>query len=142
MASRRTPKTKVVAFKVEEDLANLLNTLPNKSAFIRRAIEAQLGSPCPLCAGKGVVPRGIYEHYAPLIRKNDEHPCDGCGTKVHLPLDPGTLSADDHTRLEQFFFGGPLYCDGCFEKAPPCTACGWHIDKEHILDHVRKAHTD
>ena len=54
---RKPPKTAVVAFKVEEDLAEFLNKLPDKSAFIRKAIAAQLGMACPLCNGKGVVPR-------------------------------------------------------------------------------------
>src|SRR6476659_4391606 len=73
--TRKAPKTKpsktaVVAFKVEEELADLLNKLPNKSAFIRKAIEAQLGMACPLCNGKGVVPRGVHDHYAPLIKQH------------------------------------------------------------------------
>ena len=33
---RKIPKTEVVAFKVEAELAEFLNKLPNKSAFIRR----------------------------------------------------------------------------------------------------------
>src|SRR5205823_8036386 len=65
--SRKLPKTAVVAFKVEEQLAEFLNKLPNKSAFIRKAIAAQLGMECPLCHGKGVVPRGVHDHYAPLL---------------------------------------------------------------------------
>ena len=70
--SRRPQKTRpqkptVVAFKVEKELADLLNKLPNKSAFIRKAIEAQLGRACPLCNGKGVVPRGVHDHYVPLL---------------------------------------------------------------------------
>ena len=39
--SRKPPKTAVVAFKVEEQLAEFLNKLPNKSAFIRKAIAAR-----------------------------------------------------------------------------------------------------
>ena len=35
--------------KVESELAELLDKLPNKSAFIRNAIAAQLGVACPLC---------------------------------------------------------------------------------------------
>ncbi|MEY4947750.1 MAG: hypothetical protein RIR22_2451, partial [Planctomycetota bacterium] len=31
--SKKTAKTTVVAFKVEQELADLLNSLPNKSAF-------------------------------------------------------------------------------------------------------------
>ena len=60
--SRKPSKTAVVAFKVEEELAEFLNKLPNKSAFIRKAIAAQLGMACPLCNGKGLVPRGVHDH--------------------------------------------------------------------------------
>src|SRR5437879_5512417 len=103
----RTGLTEVVAFKVEKELADLLNKLPNKSAFIRKAIAAQLGVACPLCNGKGVVPRGIHDHYSPLLEKNRTHSCDGCGDDVNLPLEPGELADDDRARLEQFFLGGP-----------------------------------
>ena len=66
---KKPGKTAVVAFKVEEELAQLLDKLPNKSAFIRKAIAAQLGVACPLCQGKGVVPRGVHDHYAPLLTR-------------------------------------------------------------------------
>src|SRR5881397_4064988 len=75
--SRKPPKTAVVAFKVEEELAEFLNKLPNKSAFIRKAIAAQLGMACPLCNGRGVVPRGIHDHYAGLIAQLNHRNCDG-----------------------------------------------------------------
>lgn len=38
--THKPPKTAVVAFKVEKELAELLDKLPNKSAFIRKAIAA------------------------------------------------------------------------------------------------------
>jgi hypothetical protein len=140
--TEKPPKTEVVAFKVEQELADLLNKLPNKSAFIRKAIAAQLGMACPLCDGKGVVPRGVHDHYAEVIRQNRSHQCDGCGSDLPLPLEPGDLAADDRARLEQFFLGGPLYCDGCYEKAPTCGDCGWHIAPEGAADHYRQAHHD
>jgi hypothetical protein len=140
--SRRPPKKKVVAFKVEEELADLLDSLPNKSAFIRKAIEAQLGRACPLCHGKGVVPRGVHDHYGPLIQQMNARDCDGCGHELHLPLDAGDLSDEDRTRLEQFFLGGPLYCGGCFDKAPACEDCGWHIAPDRVAEHHRKVHRD
>ena len=145
--SRRPPKprpqkTEVVAFKVEKELADLLNKLPNKSAFIRKAIEAQLGLACPLCNGKGVVPRGVHDHYLPLLKQLSARDCDGCGSQLHLPADSGELGDDDRTRLEQFFLGGPLYCGGCYEKAPTCEDCGWHISPDCIAEHHRKAHRD
>ena len=141
-STERPQKKTVVAFKVEEDLADLLNKLPNKSAFIRKAIEAQLGRACPLCHGKGVVPRGVHDHFAPLLKKLSSRHCDGCGHDVALPDDPGELKDEDRARLEQFFLGGPLYCDGCFEKAPACNDCGWHIDPEKVDEHHRQVHHD
>ena len=145
--SRRPPKlrpqkSEVVAFKVEKELADLLNKLPNKSAFIRKAIEAQLGRACPLCNGKGVVPRGVHDHYVPLLKQLSARDCDGCGSQLHLPAEPGELGDEDRTRLEQFFLGGPLYCGGCYEKAPTCEDCGWHISPDRIAEHHRKAHHD
>jgi hypothetical protein len=144
---KKTPKPKpqktaVVAFKVEKELAELLDKLPNKSAFIRKAIEAQLGLACPLCQGKGVVPRGIHDHFAPLLPKLHNRHCDGCGDNMPLPRDAGDLAIDDHDRLEQFFHGGPLYCDPCYDKAPECDDCGWHIAPDRVADHLRKVHSE
>jgi hypothetical protein len=140
--SRKHGKTAVVAFKVEEELAELLNKLPNKSEFIRKAIAAQLGMTCPLCNGNGVVPRGIHDHYAPLVRTHNLRPCEKCGDEQPLPSDPGDLAEEDRERLEQFFHGGPLYCDGCYEKVPTCNECGWHIAPEVVAEHHRQAHPD
>jgi hypothetical protein len=140
--SERPQKKKVVAFKVEEELAELLNKLENKSAFIRKAIVAQLGVACPLCQGKGVVPRGVHDHFVPLLKQFDAKDCEGCGHTLHLPLEAGDLSDPDRTRLEQFFVGGPLYCGDCFEKAPSCDDCGWHIDEGHQPEHQRTVHQE
>jgi ssDNA-binding Zn-finger/Zn-ribbon topoisomerase 1 len=138
--ARKPPKTAVVAFKVENELAELLNKLPNKSAFIRKAIAAQLGVACPLCNGKGVVPRGVHDHYAPLLKEFSSRNCDSCGHQLNLPLDSGELDDESRSRLEQFFLGGPLYCDGCYEKAPSCDDCGWHITADRVAEHHRQAH--
>src|SRR4051812_22334228 len=100
MPTRKRPKSQVVAFKVEEELAEFLNKLPNKSAFIRKAIVAQLGMACPLCAGAGVVPRGIHEHYAPVLAKNNTRKCDICGDKLALPSDVVHLSDRERPRFE------------------------------------------
>jgi hypothetical protein len=140
--SRKPSKTAVVAFKVEEELAQLLDKLPNKSAFIRKAIVAQLGMACPLCNGGGVVPRGIHDHYAPLLSRLNSRQCDSCGDELPLPRDAGELSPDDRSRLEQFFNGGPFYCDGCYDRAPTCGECGWHIAKDRTAEHHRQAHPE
>lgn len=140
---RKVPsKDRVVAFKVEQELANLLDKLPNKSAFIRKAIIAQLSMACPLCNGRGTVPRGVHDHYAPVLLRFNTRPCDGCGDELALSQDTDELSAEDRARLEQFFYGGPLYCDGCYDKAPTCDKCEWHIAPDRAADHQRQLHRD
>lgn len=137
---RKTPKTAVVAFKVEEELADFLNQLPNKSAFIRKAIAAQMSTACPLCGGSGQVSRWAHDHYADLLSRLRHQPCDGCGHELSIPQDSGELTDEQQARLEQFFKGGPLYCDPCYEKAPACDDCGWHIAAGQVASHAKKAH--
>ncbi len=137
---RKSPKTAVVAFKVEAELADFLNKLPNKSAFIRKAIAAQMSMACPLCSGSGQVSRWTHDHYGPLVATWNARKCEGCGDALALPGDPGDLSGEDQNRLEQYFHGGPLYCDPCFGKAPTCDDCGWHIAPEKVEEHQRHAH--
>ena len=141
---RKLAKAAVVAFKVEKELADLLNKLKNKSEFIRKSIIAQLGMACPLCNGKGVVPRGVHDYYAPLVSKLSQAHCDSCGNEMPLPRDPGDLAREDRSRLEQFLHGGPLLCDGCYDKAPTCNyeGCGWHITANKVAEHVLQAHHD
>ncbi|MBL8797907.1 MAG: hypothetical protein JNM56_28675 [Planctomycetia bacterium] len=139
--TRKPAKPAVVAFKVEEELAELLNKLPNKSAFIRKAIVAQLGMTCPVCNGKGVVPRGLHDHYLSMLQNFKKKPCAKCGDELPLPREDGDLSDEDHARLEQFFHGGPLYCDACYDQAPACVECGWHIAPEGEAAHHQQAHT-
>lgn len=139
---RKSPKkTQIIAFKIEDDLAEFLNKLPNKSEFIRKAIVAQFGMACPLCSGSGVVARGIHNHYKPVIAEHNVEKCAKCGTAQALPLTLEGLTEDDYERMEQFFHGGPFYCADCYPEVPPCDDCGWHIPVEHAADHVRKAHT-
>ena len=140
MAPRKTPKSSIVAFKVEDELAEFLNKLPNKSAFIRKAIVAQLGMTSPLCGGTGVVPRGLHEHYAPVLAKNNIRKCDGCGDKITLPADVLHVSEEERPRFEQFFHGGHLYCVDCYGKQPPCDDCGMHVAPERFAEHHKKVH--
>jgi len=138
--ARKHTRTTVVSFKVEAELAELLNGLPNKSAFIRKAIAAQLGVACPLCLGQGIVSRGLHQHFAQVVSDSQRRQCAACGTKCYAE-DPGALEPKDRARLEQFFLGGPLYCEGCYRTAPPCGECGWHFDGDKIGDHMRSAHS-
>lgn len=137
---RKSHKTQIVAFKVEEDLAEFLNSLPNKSEFIRKAITAQFAMTCPLCVGSGVVARGLHKHFKPLIAKHSTKRCERCGDLQSLPLSLEGLSAKERERIEQFFHGGPFYCEKCYAEVPPCDDCGWHIPVEDAANHVRELH--
>src|SRR5262245_66163060 len=92
LMTRKSMKTEVVAFKVEEELAEFLNQLPNKSAFIRKAIAAQMSTACPLCHGSGQVSRGVHDRYEPLIKAWKTRKCQGCGGNYSHPTEPADLS--------------------------------------------------
>jgi hypothetical protein len=126
---------------VEKELADLLNELPNKSAFIRKAIVAQLDMACPMCRGSGLLPKGLHDHFAPLIAQMSVRACAHCGDRTTIQADPGELAPEARARLEQFFHGGPLYCGNCYSEAPTCGDCGWHITPEHVHEHRHAAHT-
>jgi hypothetical protein len=137
----KTAKSQIVAFKVEQDLADFLDKLPNKSEFIRRAILAQFGMTCPLCAGSGVVPRGVHDHYKPVIADHNQHPCEKCKSPVPFPMSVEGLSGGEKKRIEQFLHGGPLYCQKCYPSIPSCDDCGWHVAMERVAEHFKKVHS-
>jgi hypothetical protein len=138
--ARKASKSQIVAFKVEEELAEFLDKLPNKSEFIRKAILAQFGMTCPLCVGSGVVARGLHDHFKPVIAANNTRPCDKCKTGVTIPV-TGDSPAADKKRFEQFLHGGPLYCAKCYPSIPSCDDCGWHVAMEKVAEHFKKVHS-
>ena len=140
--SRGPLKSRTVAVKVEDELADFLDRLPNKSDFIRRAILAQFGTACPLCAGSGQVPAAIGEHYGPVLRQHRERACLKCGTVEVIPFDPSVVSERDRPRWEQFFHGGPFFCANCFAVAAACGECGWYFSPDLVADHPRHSQVD
>ena len=137
----KTEKSQIVAFKVDADLADFLDRLPNKSEFIRRAILAQFSMTCPLCIGSGVVPSGIHDHFEHVIEHNSARPCEKCKTPVSFPLSADAAIPADKDRIEQFLKGGPLYCSKCYPSVPPCDDCGWHVMMEKVAEHFKKVHS-
>ena len=69
-------KTDLITFKVEHSLAELIDRLPNKSEFIRRALLSALASTCPLCQGKGVLTPEQAKHWK---RFTEHHRVERCG---------------------------------------------------------------
>src|SRR6478752_2451243 len=106
---KKPGKSQIVAFKVEDELADFLDKLPNKSEFIRKAILAQFAMNCPLCAGTGVVDKGVHDHFGPVIAENTARPCEKCKTPVAFPLTAEAAPPAERDRIKQFLHGGPLY---------------------------------
>ncbi len=137
---KKKPKSQIVAFKVEPELADFLDKLPNKSEFIRKAILAQFSMTCPLCTGTGVVPRGIHDHFKPIVTSENKRNCEKCKTPVPFPISMAATAQADQPRIEQFLHGGPLYCAKCYPNVPPCDGCGWHVMIEKFAEHFRTVH--
>lgn len=137
---KKPGKPKIVAFKVEDELAEFLDNLPNKSEFIRKAILAQFAMNCPLCTGTGVVDKGVHDHFGPVIARNTTRPCEKCKTPVPFTLTTDASPPADRDRIKQFLHGGPLYCSKCYPHVPPCHDCGWHVMMEKVAEHFKKVH--
>ena len=140
-AKSGTGKSTIVAFKVEDELAKFLDNLPNKSEFIRKAILAQFRMTCPLCVGSGVVPRGVHDHYQPVVDEHNQRPCEKCKTPVQIPLTAEGVPVADRKRAEQFLHGGLLYCAKCYPTVTSCDDSGWHVPTEKMVDHFKKVHS-
>ncbi len=81
-------KSVVMTFRVDAHLASALEKLPDRSAFIRRAIENALHEPCPACAGKGVVDCDSSEWLRGILRENGAKECGCC----HVAFSPEETS--------------------------------------------------
>lgn len=68
-------KERVFTFKADDELADLLKRVPNRSEFIRNAIETALANKCPLCYGKGFLTDEQTKH---LQKFMDQHPLEKC----------------------------------------------------------------
>jgi hypothetical protein len=76
-------KTDLITFKVEPSLAELINLMPNKSDFIRKAVLASLKSTCPLCQGTGVLTPQQQEHWGNFTEHHKVERCSDCNA-IHL----------------------------------------------------------
>ncbi len=77
MAGRKG-KSEIVTFKVDETLLEAMRGIPNRSDFIRQAVEAALDSSCPLCKGTGVLTPKQREHWESFAASHAIQECDEC----------------------------------------------------------------
>ena len=76
-------KQEIITFKVDEPLWQRLRAIPNRSEFIRSAIQAALDTTCPLCKGGGTLTPHQRRHWAAFSENHPLQRCHDCHA-VHL----------------------------------------------------------
>lgn len=76
--AKRKDKGVVVSFRVDRHLADVLKSVPDKSAFIRDLILRSFYETCPVCRGRGVLPRELAAWANEKLRAGPLHECMCC----------------------------------------------------------------
>jgi hypothetical protein len=76
-------KDEVITFKVDDALADMLRTMPNRSEFIRQAVLQALEMECPLCHGTGTLTPNQMAHWQDFREHHELTRCAVCG-EPHL----------------------------------------------------------
>lgn len=71
-------KAGIVTFKVDPDLMESLEAIPNRSEFIRTAILAAMDNLCPVCNGTGVLSPGQRKHWEKFSASHAISRCAEC----------------------------------------------------------------
>jgi len=79
MARRGGGKQVMVAFRVDRHLAEELERLPDRSGFIRGAIERAFHVSCPVCEGRGTVSHETAGFVGGILRREKARRCPCCG---------------------------------------------------------------
>jgi hypothetical protein len=74
-------KPEVITFKVDEDLAETIRNIPNRSQFIRSAILSALGTVCPLCNGAGILTPAQKRHWESFAETHSVERCEACDAR-------------------------------------------------------------
>ena len=89
-------KHEIVTFKVDESLWEAMRSIPNRSEFIRSAIQAALEGTCPLCKGTGTLTPEQRRHWIAFTERHSLETCDKCHA-VHLVCLVGDQESTDPT---------------------------------------------
>jgi hypothetical protein len=71
-------KDVVVSFRVDQHLSDVLNKVPDKSAFIRDLILRSFYETCPVCRGRGVLPEELSHWAADRLKADHTIECSCC----------------------------------------------------------------
>lgn len=76
-------RERIITFKTDEEMADRLDRIANKSEFIRRAILTALGQDCPLCQGTGSLNSEQRRHWQHFLTTHTLTHCEQCNA-VHF----------------------------------------------------------
>ncbi len=90
-------KSVIVTFRVDQHLAEALDRLPDKSAFIRDALRRSFHETCPACGGEGRVDCEAAVWLREVLERERARNCDCCGTAFpggEAPDAPGAAAPE------------------------------------------------
>ena len=76
-------KDTIFTFKADKELSETLKKIPNRSAFIRSAIQTALDSCCPLCSGTGILSSEQRKHWTDFQKHHGLEQCNQCKA-IHI----------------------------------------------------------
>lgn len=95
-----TDKGVVVSFRVDRHLADMLNKVPDKSAFIRQVILRSFYRACPMCKGHGFLPEELSRWIAKQLKADKAMQCSCCLQEYPRSiLPPESLPKDRRSRF-------------------------------------------
>ena len=68
----------IVSFRVDRHLADVLRRVPDKSSFIRDVILRSFYETCPVCNGRGVLPKELSRWAGRRLRADRAVQCSCC----------------------------------------------------------------
>ena len=90
MAGGHRKKEEIITFKVDQPLATIIKSFPNRSEFIRNAVSAALESVCPLCRGTGILSPDQQRHFREFSSEHKISECKQCQAVRLVCIGPGT----------------------------------------------------
>ncbi len=68
----------IVSFRVDRHLADVLKKVPDKSSFIRDVILRSFYDTCPVCRGRGVLPKELSRWATSRLKADRAVECNCC----------------------------------------------------------------
>ncbi|MCF7953349.1 MAG: ribbon-helix-helix domain-containing protein [Spirochaetales bacterium] len=93
-------KQELVTFKVDEDLAETLRSIPNRSEFIRKAVLNAIDNTCPLCHGAGTLSASQKKHWDQFILHHSVEICSQCHESYLVCDNDPSSNHEDHANHE------------------------------------------